>query len=235
MKTRMFRLISVAIIILPFMLACDGLVKSVQDTFADPSKKDVGNKEQDSLKIVEEKQVPADSAMALDAVPEEEAVSAVRLNFLQDTTALREAKEALYNLPQFAGKKVWLYRDIHFYENGRVNLKLQNPENPEYVDEYRYADAVWSEPTPVQMSAHMNTKDKRIDLDKIRFETVATIVHNYKEKAQGVEGAKPLTHVYGIVWDSSQLMWYPRNINGSRKRYGIEFTLDGQVKRFQQE
>src|SRR5690606_22624190 len=235
MNKRMVKWWLVAISMLPFIWACDGLVKSVKDTFADPTQKDAEKKEQQDIKTVEEKEIPDDSPTTAESVPEEEMLAVVPSNFLKDTTALRKAKEALYNLPQFAGKKVWLYGDIHFYEDGRVNLKLQNPENSEYVDEYSYRDAVWGEPAPVQISGHMNTKDKRMDLDKIRFETVATIVHNYNEKAEDIEGAKPLTHVYGIIWDSGRLMWYPRNINGSRKRYGIEFTLDGQVKRFQQD
>lgn len=235
MNRRMFKKLLVAISMFPFLLACDGLVKSVKDTFADPSQKQVKNKEQHNLPTIDEHKSPDDSTTTLDIVPEEEVVPVVRLAFLRDTIALRKAKTSLYNLPQFAGKKIRLYRDIHFYQNGRINLKLQNPENPEYVDEYSYQDTVWSEPKPVQISSRMRPKDKLMDLDKIRFETVATIVHHYNEKAQGIEGAESLTHVYGIIWDRGQLMWYPRSINGSRKRYGIEFTLDGQVKRFQQE
>jgi len=217
------------------MLACEGLVNSVKDTFADPSHKEVGNMEQQNVQTIEKNKNFYDSAATPKILSEPDPVSVIQLDFLQDTVALRQAEKALNSLPQFAGKKIRLYRDIHFYQDGRISLKLQNPENPEYVDEYRYKDKVWDKPTPVQISTRENTATKRMDLDKISFETVATIVHHYNEKAEGIEGAGPLTHVYGIIWDSGQLMWYPRNINGSRKRYGIEFTLDGRVKRFQQE
>lgn len=215
---------------LNIMVACNSITKSIRDTFDDSSKA--------------EKDTAASASNLMPDTSKQETVQQRKIykevtpppvkDFLSDTLALGKAEQSLRKLPQYNGKKIRLYDDIHFYDDGRVMLNLQHPENPEYIDAYEYDDGVWSEPKPVQISIRTNLQSKLFDLDRIKFRTVSTIMNNYNEKAATIEGAKPVNHVYGIVWDG-EFIWYPRSINGSRQRFAIDFNLDGSVKMFRRE
>lgn len=226
MKT--YKVLIFGLFMLPLVFACKGITESIRDTFNDRAKDE------------KETTVPEDDAnmsLGTDEIVSQKSTSqasATEPDFLRDTVALEKAEQALRNLPQFNGKQIRLYNDVHFYDDGRVMLNLQHPENPEYIDAYTYDDGLWGEPKPVQISVRTDLKSKLFELDKMKFKTVATIVKNFNEKAASIEGAKAASHVYGIVWDG-QFMWYPRTIDGSRQRYAIDFNLDGSVKLYKRE
>lgn len=156
------------------------------------------------------------------------------INFLTDEGKLNEAEVALKKLPQYAGKDIFIYATIHFYNDGSIHVMLQHPENPKYVDSYEYKKGQWSEPSPKLLSVRDNIQSRMVPLSSVRFATVAAIAKTYNEKAAQVEGAKPTTSVYVSVWDN-RMRWFPSSINGSRERYAIEFGTDGTLKKFEQE
>lgn len=155
-------------------------------------------------------------------------------DFLSNATALHDAEQALRALPAFAGKNIHLYKAIHFYNDGRINVNIQHPQNPEYVDEYNYSNGKWEEPKPVQLSVHDDIQQSLISLDNMSFVCASVVYRNYNSKAKDVLGAAPLTHVYGI-FGTNTLTWYPRSISGSRERYSISFTPAGGIKDFYRE
>lgn len=159
-----------------------------------------------------------------------------KAGFLGDTERLVKAEAALKSLPQFDGKELFLYNSAHFYDDGRIMLNLRQPQNPRYVDAYHYRDGKWSEPKPVQLSVRDEERlsTKSVSLNDIHFTAVANIQKVFKEKAAEIEGAEAATTIYLIVWDG-KVRWYPLSINGSRERYGIEFNVDGTLKRFKRE
>lgn len=168
-------------------------------------------------------------------LPEEKVVSKAAdkrvTGFVADEQALLHAEQALRELPQYIESPIYLYGDIHFYDDGRINAKLQHPENPEYIDAYSYKGGEWSGPSPVQLSVRDDLKGKIVALDSVPFRTVATIVHNYNEKAQMVAGAGDLDHVYLIIrYGITQ--WYPNHIDGTRELWHIYFRRDGSVASF---
>lgn len=154
-----------------------------------------------------------------------------KLNFLSDEGGLREAEKSLLALPAYAGKKMYLYDDIHTYDDGRINLQLRHPENPDYVDAWHFADGQWKGPEPVQLSVRNKVEEKLLPLDEIDFTSIARIYKNIVEKSATIEGAKPPTHIYGIVRGKG-LAWYPTSISGSRERYAISFHQDGSIDKF---
>ncbi|NML35777.1 hypothetical protein HHL17_01085 [Chitinophaga sp. G-6-1-13] len=154
-----------------------------------------------------------------------------KLNFLTDETGLKAAEESLRALPAYAGKKMYLYDDIHAYDDGRINLQLRHPENPEYVDAYHFVNGKWNGPEPVQLSVRNKIENKLVPLDEIDFGSMARVYKNIVEKSATIEGAKPPTHIYGIVQEK-HLLWYPASINGSRERYAISFHKDGSINKF---
>lgn len=156
------------------------------------------------------------------------------VDLLTDTAALQKAEEALRKLPQYARKEIFIYSTLYFYNDGLINVMLQHPENPKYVDIYDYKDGKWSEPKPLQLSVRDNVQKRLVPLNTIKFVNVAKVAAIYNKKAEGVEGAKPLTSAYVSIWDN-KMRWYPSNINGSRERYSIEFNDDGTLKSFKQD
>lgn len=156
------------------------------------------------------------------------------VDFLTDTNALEKAEETLRKLPQYSGKEIFVYSTLYFYNDGRIDVMLQHPKNPKYVDMYDYNGNKWSEPKPVQLSVRDEVEKRLVSLNKIKFVNVAKITAIYNEKAKEIEGAKPLSSTYVSIWDNV-MHWYPTSINGSRERYSIQFNEDGTLKTFRQD
>lgn len=155
-------------------------------------------------------------------------------DFIGNAAKLIAAESALRALPAFAGKSIHLYRAIHFYADGRINVTIQHPENAAYIDEYNYNNGKWEEPKPVQMSVRDKIRESLISLDDISFVSVAAVYRTYNRKANDIAGVKSLTHIYGIIGGNS-ITWYPQSINGSRERYFISFTPTGGLKDYYRE
>lgn len=153
---------------------------------------------------------------------------------LKDAATLSAAEQTLRSLPAFRGKTIYLYQHVHFFNDGRIIARMQNPDNEEYVDEYTYQNGKWMEPVPVQLSVRDNVKKNLVSLDAVDFARVADIYENYAQKAADIQGAPALAHVY-IFISNNDFEWYPQNINGSRERYRISFKRDGSVDRFYRE
>ncbi|WP_160717860.1 hypothetical protein [Chitinophaga solisilvae] len=152
-------------------------------------------------------------------------------DFLYDPVALKAAEKALRMQPELAGKKIYLYKGIHFYGNQVIHVMVQQPDHPGNIDEYRFRDGVWSDPKPVQISARDNLSNRLYPLDDFRFLRVATIYGHCKQKADSIAGATAPDHIYAS-FEYGHVTWNPRSINGSRERYAISFTDAGDIKSF---
>jgi hypothetical protein len=155
-------------------------------------------------------------------------------DFLADATGLKTAEQALRRLPAFAGKDIYLYEAIHFYDDGRIITKVQHPQNPAYIDAYEFGNGSWKAPKPVQLSVHDDIEKRLVKLDEISFVSVAAVCRNYRLKADSITGADPITHIYAI-FRNNDFNWYPQSLDGSRERYFISFTKDGNLQRFYRE
>ncbi|MCC9073170.1 hypothetical protein LNQ49_16460 [Flavobacterium sp. F-65] len=222
-----------------FLLSCEQISKSISDTFKTNDtvvKKEIENP---SPQIPENPQ--PDIQAIINTVLETHAITIHRqqnangknINLLTDSSELQKAEDDLKKLPQYAGKEIFVYSIVYFYDYGTINIMLQHPENPKYIDTYDYKNGKWSEPQPVQLSVKDDIKKRLVPLNKINFTNVATVTAIYNKKAQEIEGAKPLTSAYISIWDN-QMHWYPTNINGSRERYSIQFKDDGTLESFKQ-
>jgi len=215
------------------LMSCRQISKSIEETF----------KSADST-AAEKKITPAESekdtisvALPLNEILPKTTKSTAKptaVNLLKNTAALERAEKQLRALTSYAGKEIYIYQSVHFYNDGRINLMLRHPENPKYVDSYTYSDGAWSEPKPVQLSVRDRIEDRMVPLDELEFASAARVAAIYNEKTAQIDGAKPTDYTYVIIWDKS-IRWYPLSINGSRERYGIEFNTDGSLKRFQQD
>lgn len=146
-------------------------------------------------------------------------------------TALEKAEDQLKNLPRYRNKEILLYQSVHFYDNGSINLMLQHPVNPKYIDAYEYRDGAWSAPKPVLAT---DIERRTFPLDEIHFADAHRVIQVYNDRAAQVEGAKPTSDAYITIWDN-RMRWAPRTINGTRERYDIQFNNNGTLKSFRQE
>jgi hypothetical protein len=146
-------------------------------------------------------------------------------------TELEKAEDKLRSLPWYKNKEIVLYESVHFYDDGSINLALQHPDNPKYVDAYQYKDGAWSSPKPVLAR---NIERRTFPLNKMHFADARKVIKIYNEKAAGIEGAAPTSDAYITIWDDG-MRWNPSSINGSRDRYDIQFNTDGTLKSFRQE
>ncbi|MEO8533068.1 MAG: hypothetical protein ABI441_04930 [Flavobacterium sp.] len=232
------RKLSILMISCLLCLSCEQVKKSIDETFKPTDT--VANKESEKPAPEPLKNTQPDVNQIIKTVLEthstilsEHHLEGKDTAFLTDTNALKNAEEALRKLPQYAGKEIFIYSTLYFYNDGSINVMLQHPENPKYVDAYEFGNNKWSEPRPVQLSVHDDIKGRLVSLNKTSFVNAAKLTEIYNEKAREIEGAKPLSSTYITIWNN-QIRWYPININGSRERYSIEFNEDGSLKSFKQ-
>lgn len=157
-------------------------------------------------------------------------------NFLADATALQAAEDALKALPQFGGKPLNIFQNIHFYggKRPRITVEIQDPNKPENIDHYEFEDGKWSEPQPVRISGNGNMKDNVFPLDEIKFADIAKIAQAYGEKAKEVEAKETdLPHVYySLSVPTGKKEWITGFLKTDRAEYEFEFNNDGTLKSF---
>lgn len=219
-------------------LSCNQLADTFKDTFKENN---TDNKNEESAPTSStvtssstSSSVTIETRIHRDTVRVSSHSSSKQAGFLANEAALQAAEAQLKALPAYAGKKMYLYDDIHVYDDGRIQLQLRHPSNPEYVDRYEFEHGEWSGPEPVQLSVRDKVDAKLVPLADIDFKAIANVYRNLVAKSATIEGAKPPTHIYGIVHEK-RFSWYPRSISGSRERYGISFRLDGSVDQFSRE
>ncbi|MBC9933860.1 hypothetical protein [Chitinophaga qingshengii] len=214
-------------------LSCNQLTDTFKDTFKEDS---TDNKKEENAPTAStvtssSSSITIETRIHRDTVRVSSRSNDKQTAFLADEAALQAAEAKLKALPAYAGKKMYLYDDIHVYDDGRINLQLRHPSNPEYVDKYQFEHGQWSGPEPVQLSVRDKVDAKLVPLDGIDFKAIANVYRNLVEKSATIEGAKPPTHIYGVIHEK-RFSWYPRSISGSRERYAISFRLDGSVDQF---
>ncbi|TCN59979.1 hypothetical protein D0809_08620 [Flavobacterium circumlabens] len=221
------------------LVSCEQVSKSIDETFH--TKDTLVHKEAEKPNPEPLKNTQPDVQQIINTVLEKHTtvlrqhhLQGREIDFLTDTNALKNAEAALRKLPQYAGKEIFIYSTLYFYNDGTINVMLQHPENPKYVDAYEFRDNKWSEPKPVQLSVHDDVKGRLVSLNKTSFVNAAKLTDIYNKKAQEIEGAQPLSSTYLTIWNN-QIRWYPITINGSREKYSIQFNDDGSLKSFEQD
>lgn len=156
-------------------------------------------------------------------------------NFLSEKQALIDAKEALMNLPKYKGKKVMVFQSVNIYDDGRIDIDVQDPENEDNIDNYYFDAGQWGEPTPVQISGGGDMSANVTPIEDVRFELIPDMVKIYEEKAGGIEGAekRPTSMTFHLWVPNQSRYWSGGFIEGAREEYNLDFDLDGKVLEFE--
>lgn len=218
MKNKMSYFLIAAIV----LVSCKDLKKSIDDTLSDP-KPITNNSVNISTTSYTENNHRFDTNEKDESVP-----------FTSQQNQLEKAEKELRELPQFQGKSIFIYNVIHFYEDGRIITKLQNPENPTYVDEYNYKNGFWLPPTPVVLTKFDNVKRNLVNLDKLPFKNVFQVYKVLEEKRKEIDDKSPDYTIYAIIKDN-KIRWRSGSVGNERSKYDIEYNEDGTLKSFEQQ
>lgn len=213
---------SLLLLVFAFLSSCADFLKSIEDTKNGST----------AIDLVDETAVQ---------LPEELPVAKTMMNQTQKKSEfaahkedLHEVEVALRNLPQLKGKPIYVYQSIHFYDNYRVLLQIQNPDHADYVDEYYYVDGQWQQPKPIVLSKHTKIENDLVSLDEIPFVHANNVYEALKAKVEEIDGDASDLMVY-VITRNNRVRWYPRTISNERSRYAIEFKKDGTLLSFEQE
>ncbi|MFD2969460.1 hypothetical protein [Sphingobacterium bambusae] len=169
-----------------------------------------------------------------EAVAVEQEERADETPFLADSSALIAAERSLRDRPELRGQDIFIYRSVHFYDDGRISLKVQHPQQKNYVDSYDYRDGKWSDPSPVVLSKRDIVAKDIVSLNSLPFKTANQVFLHLKEKLQQIGSRSEDYTVYAIT-SGNEIRWYPRTISNERSKYSIEFNADGTIRSFEQE
>ena len=226
---------SIACSLLLGFSSCESINNSISDTLKAPDSKKEPKKATPEQPIRAKMATPHRISEPAAPIKETETIvetKALTTNFLMDSDALAKAEQELKALPKFRGKTISVYQSVHFYDDGRISIKVQNPANPDNVDQYDYRNAQWNTPKPVKIYLHDKLSENLVALDRVSFRIIAKIIRIYNEKAKTVVGAKPADHSYAYI-SKGRIKWYPSTITGDRESYQIRFNENGTLQHYE--
>ncbi|MCA6066304.1 hypothetical protein JI747_003875 [Chryseobacterium sp. RG1] len=213
-------------ILLFILVGCKDFKKSIDDTLDTAST--AGNSQSENLP-----EGSNNNSFSTDTtLVTKESVNKL-IPFTSQKEKLEKAEEQLRKLPQFAGKSIFIYEFIHFYDDGRIITTLQNPENPNYVDEYTYENEEWQDPKPVILSKSDDVKGGLVNLNKLPFHNANNIYKTLLEKRKEIGSDSDDYTIYAGT-RGNKINWYPESIDNERSVYNIEYHEDGTLKSFEQ-
>lgn len=208
------------IITFTVLLSCNDFNKSIQDTL----------RNNDSISTASKNKMPEKAnAETLNDVKIKEEIP-----FTSQKDKLELAEKQLRSLPQFTGKSIFVYKLIHFYGDGRIITKLQNPSNPQYIDAYTYKDGQWQDPKPVVMRKNDEIKKNLMNLDRVPFVNAYNVYKVLNEKRKEIASTSNDYTIYAFT-QLNEVNWYPTNIGNDRSMFQIEYKEDGTLESFEQE
>ncbi|WP_164116807.1 hypothetical protein [Stenotrophomonas maltophilia] len=154
-----------------------------------------------------------------------------RSNRLFDTDHLLAARQALEELPALAGHRLTVFHSIHFYDDGRINLDLVDPQHPSRVDSYHFERGQWRKGDPVnpqQFAPTITLRRSSTALANIDFEAVPRVAQALQAQRNALMGTPgEVGHVYVIVRKGGTLVWLPDEVAGDRQSARLSFDAQG--------
>jgi hypothetical protein len=115
-------------------------------------------------------------------------------------------------------------QEVEITEN-TFKMKIENPGNPQNIDEYTYLGCFVSDAKPVQLNGNTRTLDK-LPFDEIDFSVVPQIIKNALEKTQ-IEGGK-VTKLTFMTYVGNKFGW-DVDIQGTRETASARANLKGEI------
>ncbi|MCI1144075.1 hypothetical protein MOP98_00080 [Stenotrophomonas maltophilia] len=157
-----------------------------------------------------------------------------RNNRLFDADYLLAARQALEQMPALAGHRLAVFHSIHFYDDGRINLDLVDPQQPTRVDSYHFERGQWRKGNPVnpqQFAPTISLQRSSTPLANIDFDAVPRVAKALQEQRNALQNpASEVGHVYVIVRKAGKLAWLPDEVAGDRESVRLQFDEQGTLR-----
>jgi len=223
MSKKIYFCYTILIGLLLFLLvtSCDQIKTSIKDTF----------KSQEEVE-----QTSAGKKESLDTPQEKPRVvkdTDIEISYtFEDSSYYERAQAALLMLPKLKGKEIFCHSSIHFYDDGRINVALQDPDKETYLDMYSYNKGTWADPSPQQSRDADQIRRDRFPLAKIRFSTAVDLCRRINQKIEQTPGARKITHIYITYSSHDDKISWRGSFTGERDSYSILADADGSNLRF---
>ncbi|WP_326983215.1 hypothetical protein VUJ46_01320 [Chryseobacterium sp. MYb264] len=215
-------------IVLLLLTGCKDFKKSIADTLSDPGDPAKVSQKEDTLSTSSKSVAATKEHLELPEYKDE-----LPISIASDPGLLEDAEKKLRALPEFKGHAINIYEFIYFYGNGQIIVKIQNPGNPKYVDQYTFDEGQWQKPKPVALSKYTVVKDDIVSLDKVPFINANRVFKIVEQKKREI-GSKDVTFTIYSGVGRKKVEWFPNAIQNERSVYSIDFNEDGTLRSFEQ-
>ncbi len=145
---------------------------------------------------------------------------------------LAKAQEELQNLETYKGQDIKVFQEYTVDKNS-ITIQLQDPNNPENIDELVYEDGAWSEPEPLQIMGDGDMSSNVFSLTEMPFTGVVQVAKTWQQEAEKMEDevTSELSFVDGeIDIMNGALRWSASNMSTKRAQYNLAFKQDGTLE-----
>ncbi|MDT3488285.1 hypothetical protein [Stenotrophomonas maltophilia] len=219
------RVFSLVLLVLSGVAIAGGALGTIAETLGHPVQPDRPPRPLAS-------QPPREQADSLATAPGlQSALMPERNNRLFDADYLLAARQALEQMPALAGQRLTVFHSIHFYDDGRINLDLVDPQQPGHVDSYHFERGQWRKGNPVnpqQFAPTISLQRSSTSLASIDFDAVPRVARALQEQRNALQNpASEVGHVYVIVRKAGKLAWLPDEVDGDRESVRLQFDAQG--------
>ncbi|WP_304335329.1 hypothetical protein [Conchiformibius steedae] len=163
---------------------------------------------------------------------------APRRNLLEDTALLQSAQNSLPQQPQFAGKPVYIYEKIDFF-NGvrpRIELLAQDPQHPDKLLFFRYEHGKWQlvENEDEEFATKKKPERHLMPLAQIRFQDVPTIAQMWRQHAKHTQAVirEPYHIAFVLLPKTQQRFWHTAELEAHGAQYYLSVFPDFSIFEF---
>ncbi|WP_439450507.1 hypothetical protein [Stenotrophomonas sp. ATs4] len=218
----------VLLLVLAGVAVAGGALQTISETLGHPVQADRGSAPATA-------QPQREKTASLAPVPEPHPIAIPeRNNRLFDADYLLAARQALEQLPALAGQRLTVFHSIHFYDDGRINLDLVDPQQPSHVDSYHFERGQWRKGNPVnpqQFAPTISLQRSSTSLASIDFDAVPRVAQALQEQRNALQNpASEVGHVYVIVRKGGKLVWLPDEVAGDRDSVRLQFDAQGALR-----
>lgn len=157
-----------------------------------------------------------------------------RISAAASPDVLQEAENKLRALPRFLGKEIRVFRSAHFYDDGRIMLSIQDPEDHTIIDSYTYKDGAWQDPEPVRITRADRVDEYLAPLSQAPFIHAHKVYQTVQEKLKEIQSTDTSMTIY-FVPSRGEIRWYPSSLSTDRSRYSLKFDEQGNLLSFTQD
>lgn len=155
---------------------------------------------------------------------------------LTDPQTLQQAQQSLAARAEFQGKPIRVFEKINFFDglSPRIELAVQNPQAPDSLVFYTYADGRWQVSEAEDISHLKNLPRHLFDLNLVRFADAALYAQSWQQHAAQVNAVwrEPYHVAFVYLPKQNKRFWHTATLEAHGAQYYLSFHENGSVWEF---